>query len=55
MRQANPAAWKEKKQQWDRWAAQRRILVWLRRDVNNRPLGRLLRKIRFFCDVLLRG
>jgi hypothetical protein len=55
MRQANPTAWKEKKKQWDRWAAQRRILVWLRRDVNNRPLGRLLRKIRFFCDVLLRG
>lgn len=55
MKQADPAAWRPKEKKWDRWSAQRRALVWLRKDINNKPLGGLLRKLRFYCDVLLRG
>jgi len=55
MKAADPAAYTPKKKKWDRWVAQRKLLVWLRRDIRNRPLGRLITKVRFFCDVLLRG
>lgn len=55
MNAADPKAYKPKKKKWDRYVLQRRLLVWLRRDINERPLGRLLRKVRFVCDVLLRG
>jgi hypothetical protein len=30
-------------------------LVLLRRDIHSKPLGKLVTKARFFCDVLLRG
>ncbi len=52
---ADPAAWKPKKAEWDRWTAQRKALVWLRRDIQNKPLGAAVQKVRYFCDVLLRG
>jgi len=52
---ADPDRWKAKKRKWDRWALQRAALVALRKDVNRRPHGAVLRKIRFVCDVLLRG
>ncbi len=55
MKDADPTAYVPKKKKWDRWVVQRKVLVWLRRDINNRPLGKLLRKVRFYCDVLLRG
>jgi hypothetical protein len=29
--------------------------VLLRRDIHTKPLGRLVRRARFICDVLLRG
>ena len=52
---ADPKGWRPKKAQWDRWSLQRRALVLLRRDIHNKPLGRLVTRARFFCDVLLRG
>lgn len=39
---------------WNRWSAERRLLLWLRRDLPGRPLGRVLRVIRLTTDVLLR-
>ena len=55
MLNADPAAYKAKKKKWDRYSSQRRMLVALRKDIHSKPLGRLIKKIRFFCDVLLRG
>ena len=52
---ADPAAWTPKKRQWDRYRTQRRALVWLRRDIHERPHGRLVSRLRYYCDVLLRG
>jgi hypothetical protein len=49
-----PVALKPKKKKWDRYAAQRRMLVWIRKDIDRKPWGKLLRKVRFTCDVLLR-
>lgn len=37
-----------------RYALERRLLVWLRRDIHHNALGRLVRRIRRVCDVLLR-
>ncbi|MGC6508168.1 MAG: sulfotransferase family protein [Myxococcota bacterium] len=48
-------AYKAKKKKWDRYSSQRRMLVALRKDIHNKPLGRWVKKIRFICDVLLRG
>lgn len=55
LKSANPLAYKEKKPKWDRWTIQRKALVLLRRDIHRKPLGKLVTKARFFCDVLLRG
>ena len=43
-----------KAKSWDRYALERRMLVWLRKDIENRWYGKLLRKLRFVIDVLLR-
>jgi hypothetical protein len=40
--------------QWDRYHVERRLLVWLRRDIHTSVLGKLLKKLRFYTDVLLR-
>jgi hypothetical protein len=55
MKEADPTAYTAKKRKFDRWAVQRAVLVWLRRDIHNRWIGKLVRKVRFICDVLLRG
>ncbi|MCA9511581.1 MAG: sulfotransferase [Myxococcales bacterium] len=38
----------------DAHTLERRLLVWLRRDIHRNALGRLVRKVRDACDVLLR-
>ncbi len=43
------------KDRWDRYKLQRRALVMLRKDVHHNLLGRLLKKLRFYCDLILRG
>jgi len=55
MNGADPGAFVAKKKTWDRYAVQRRALVLLRRNIHQRPHGKLIAKVRFFCDVLLRG
>lgn len=39
---------------WDRYALERRLLVRLRRNIHHNAFGRLVRRVRFACDVLLR-
>lgn len=42
------------KRKWDRYAVERRALVVLRRNIQHNLLGRLLRRLRFALDILLR-
>lgn len=39
----------------DRFRLQRKLLVLLRRNIHNNAFGRVVRRIRMICDVLLRG
>lgn len=39
----------------DRFRLERKLLVWLRRDIQTSNFGRLVRQVRLVCDVLLRG
>lgn len=55
MEEADPKQYKARKQEWTRYVLTRKLLIWLRRDIHNRFHGKLIRKVRFFCDVLLRG
>ena len=52
---ADPKQYKARKTEWSRYVLTRKVLIWLRRDIHNRFHGRLVKKIRFVCDVLLRG
>lgn len=36
------------------YTLQRRVMLALKRDIHDRPHGRLLKRIRYYCDVLLR-
>lgn len=51
----DPNAYKNRKGQWSRYALTRRLLVFLRRDINDKAHGRFVRKIRDYCNILLRG
>lgn len=39
----------------DRYRLQRKMLIALRRDIDHNAFGRLVRRVRLVCDVLLRG
>jgi len=39
---------------WDRYHVERRALVWLRRDIHGSFLEKVLSKLRFYSDVILR-
>jgi hypothetical protein len=43
-----------KRRTWNRYALERRLLVRLRRNIHHNALGRVVRRVRFVCDVLLR-
>lgn len=51
----NKAAIKRRKDRWNKYKMRRRLLVWLRRDVNRSWIGKRLKKIRLICEVILRG
>ncbi|MEC7240911.1 MAG: sulfotransferase [Myxococcota bacterium] len=51
----NQAAVKRRKDRWNKYKMRRRLLVWLRRDVNRSWIGKRLKKIRLVCEVILRG
>jgi hypothetical protein len=36
------------------YVLQRRVLLALRKDIHNRPIGKLVRRVRYYCDALLR-
>jgi hypothetical protein len=40
---------------WDRFRLERKLLVLLRRNIHRNAFGRLVRRARTLCDVLLRG
>ena len=44
----------KQKRPWNRYALERRLLVRLRKNIHHNAFGRLVQRIRFVCDVLLR-
>lgn len=40
---------------WSWFLVQRKLLVWLRRDIQTSNFGRLVKRLRDICDILLRG
>jgi hypothetical protein len=36
------------------YTLQRRVMLALKKDIHERPHGRVLKKLRYYCDVLLR-
>ena len=51
---ARPDGSKQKKPPLDRFQLERKLLRLARRNIHNNTFGKLVKKIRFFCDVLLR-
>jgi hypothetical protein len=43
-----------KRRRLSRYALERKLLVVLRRNIHQNAFGRLVRRVRFACDVLLR-
>jgi hypothetical protein len=39
---------------WNAYTVQRRVLMALKRDIHDRPHGKMVKRIRYYCDVLLR-
>jgi hypothetical protein len=54
MEEADPAGWKPRKIELDKFQRQRVALRWLRRAANGSALGRALEKTRFYVDVVMR-
>ena len=54
--EGDPAAARSplRKQKTNWYAVQRKVLLMLREDVHRRPHGRLIRRLRYYCDVILR-
>ena len=44
-----------RKDRWAKYKFKRRLLISLRRNIHHNAFGRLIKKVRFVCDVLLRG
>lgn len=38
----------------NKYAFQRKVLLALRKDIHRRPLGKVLKRVRYYCDVILR-
>jgi hypothetical protein len=45
---------KNKKWKWNSYRIKRKIFIALKKDITNRPHGKLLKRIKYYCDVLLR-
>jgi hypothetical protein len=39
---------------WNRYVLQRRVMLALKKDISTRPHGKLLQRVKYYCDVLLR-
>ena len=55
MEHLDPTSYKKRQKEWNQYAFTRRVLISLRKDIHKKPLGKLVEKARFYCDVLLRG
>ena len=55
MEMVDGSSYKIRQREWNQYALTRRVLVSLRKDIHKKPLGKIIEKARFFCDVLLRG
>ena len=55
MEEADPASYRKARQSWNVFRLQRVAFRLLRRNIQHNLLGRLVTRIRFACDVLLRG
>jgi hypothetical protein len=42
------------KPKWSSFVVQRRIMLALKKDIDQRPHGKLLKRVRYYCNVLLR-
>ncbi|MFW6087243.1 MAG: sulfotransferase family protein [Myxococcota bacterium] len=42
------------KRVWNGYTFQRRVMMALKKDIHDRPHGKLVKRIRYYCDVLLR-
>jgi hypothetical protein len=45
---------KDKKWQWNSYRIKRKMLMSLKKDINTRAHGKMIKKIKYYCDVLLR-
>jgi hypothetical protein len=54
MRDTTPGIKASERLPFDRFQLQRKILLILRRNIHNNTFGKIIKKIRFLCDVLLR-
>ncbi len=39
---------------WNSYTVQRRVMLALKKDIHQRPHGKLLKRLKYYCDVLLR-
>lgn len=49
-----PAPTRRRRRPWSYYTLERKLLVRLRRNIHHNAFGRLVRRVRFACDVLLR-
>ena len=45
---------KDKKWMLSSYRLKRKLFILLRKDIHEKPLGRALKRVKYFCDVLLR-
>lgn len=45
---------KDKKWKWNSYRIKRKVFMSLRKDIHTKPLGKAVKKVKYFCDVLLR-
>jgi hypothetical protein len=45
---------KDKKWALNSYRLKRKLFMALRKDIHEKPLGRMLKKMKYYCDVLLR-
>ena len=49
-----PPPEKEQKWRFDSYRLRRKVFLALRKDIHQNNLGKMLRQVKFYCDVLLR-
>jgi len=39
---------------WNSYTFQRKVMLALKKDIHQRPHGKIVKKLKYYCDVLLR-